>query len=196
MASVYSMGEDTISMQEVENVIRAPFFKSPAYAFKNAYFPKNYIGPISFYGIQPLSSLIYPGSGNTILDRLSRLYKSDFNIVYNDWQEMILTLIVLTSFVITLSLYFYTRGLNVTQTYSFKHPEDASDPEKVAQLVKANKNIDTWKLVQDIFVIITGTVTAWRLFKKSTTPVATRVARKNMRQKASRDLDKLSNNSK
>lgn len=188
MTTIHSMSNETVSMQQAENEIRSVFFKTPAYAFKNAYFPKHHIGPISFYDWRPATSMFTPGSGNTIWDRLKTLYRSEFNIVYNDWQDMLLTVIVLASFVITLSMYFYTSGLNVIQMYSFKHPEDASDPEKVAQLIKANKNIDNWKLVQNAFIVITGTVTVWRLFKKSTTPVSNRVAAEGMRQNAKRDI--------
>lgn len=190
MTTVHHFGEDIVSMQQVENDIRAPFFSSPAYAFKNAGFPTHHIGPISFYDWQPITSLVWPHSNNTVWDRMKRLYRSDFNIAYNDWQEMLLTAIILIGFIVAIIVYFSTKDIDVSQVYTFKNPEDAKDPVKQAKLDNANKNIDTWNIVKMVLAIIPGAVTAWRLFKKSTYPIKTRRAAAHARQDASWDLAK------
>ncbi len=171
MPRVAHLGQHIPTTRDIENELDNIYKSSPSYDIRNNNW-NNYA--------EPIYTLIQPSSDNNLYGRTKRFLEENYYITYNDWQDKLLTAILIAGFILSMVILYNSRGLNINQPYVFNNPDDMSDPTKVAKLRYLNKNKNTWDIISLIFTSIPGIIAAWRIFKRTSVPPPMRERRANL----------------
>ena len=130
--------KDHVDLCDIGHEITDKFKETAAYSIKKSKIP----------GWKLATGLIWPGSENTFLDRIGRIYREKFYIVYDDIWEKVLLICLLIGIAILI--------------VEFTASQVKSEPlDKVMQHIG-------WKIFSTTIKAIPGIVAAWRMFKRST----------------------------
>lgn len=162
--------EDAISDKRILDSIKSEIRKTPGYSWRNANMGLPYatlqLANVSFS--KNNNGHYHFNNPNNIISRGIRLLEEDAYVVHSDILDKISTISAIFVFLATMMLFYMSTQLKASRVYVFDNPEDASDPQKVKQLEQLNSG---WmaKYVLPLAYVATG-VTAWRIFKRTTTP--------------------------
>lgn len=106
---------------------------------------------------------------NNIISRGVRLLKEEAYVVHSDNLDKLSTVCAIFVFLATMMLFYSSNKIKASRVYVFDNPDDAKDIEKQKQLDELNSG---WmaNLVLPLAYVTTG-ITAWRIFKRTTTPL-------------------------
>lgn len=144
-----------------EAVIMKEYMKTPDYAIRNVK---------GFSAATLGTSLVIPYSGNTILDRVKRVYDEKLYIVFSDRSDKIAIAITIVSMVITIAFLCYAFYLGAHQEYVFTDPDGEHAGKKQTRLRTLNTFWSgwTWFIARLVLAGIPSFILLWRIFKRTT----------------------------